>query len=228
MTPLRILSAGSTLHGVRALAAEATRAICCPLEITTDHGHNIRDALARGKANADVVLLPADMVAELSRQQQLRDAVALGSVGIGGAVPGGMPPPAIGTMDELRAALLAADNVMLTLAPTGDHLLRVISAMGLHERVAEKLLRFETATKLNEALASRADNAIGFAPETEIRASAGVTFIGSVPDEVQASLPYAAARLTGSTHAKALAFLEFLRAPAVRTAFAASGVRPAA
>jgi ABC-type molybdate transport system substrate-binding protein len=114
---------------------------------------------------------------------------------------------------------------MLTLAPTGDHLVRVISTMGLNDHIAKKLSRFETATKLNHALAGRTDRAIGFSPETEIRAGTGVTFIGSVPEEIQIALPYAAARLTNGVHPKATALLELLLRPPAKAAFAASGVR---
>lgn len=238
MPSLRILSAGSTLHGVRACAALAARtpgvapevALGGAFDVATDHGHNIRDALQRGEAGADVVLLPADMIDALAAKNLLRDSVLLGTVGIGGAVRAGSRAPDIATMDALRAALIAADAVLLTRAPTGDHLLDVIATLGLADVVAAKLERFATSTRLNAALAQRSDNALGFGPETEIRAgqdvAGGVVWVGDVPDEIQIALPYAAAMLTRAREiATARAFLNFLATAPAREAFAKTGVR---
>ncbi len=225
---LRILSAGSTLHGLNACAELAARALGTDLVIATDHGHNILDAAKRGAANADVVLLPADMVDELAGKNLVRDPVALGAVGIGGVVRAGVHAPDISSMVALRVALVAADAVLLTRAPTGDNLLEVIARLGLRDEIGAKLLRFDTASKLNVHLAARKDRALGFSPETEIRAGEGVAWIGEVPAEIQIALPYAAAMVAGTAAPEAARrFLDFLRTPAAREAFARSGVRAA-
>lgn len=226
MSPLRVLSADSTLHGLKACLSSAQQTIGTPIKLATDHGHNIRNAILQGGLNADIVLLPADMISELAANNIVGETVALGSVGIGGVVCAGVTHPAIGTMADLRAALVAADAILLTRAPTGDHLLNVIDQFGLRDVVAQKLLRFHTGTRLNHDLAGRNKNALGFAPETEIRASPGVAYVGDVPDEIQIALPYAAAALTAAaSSAAARAFLQFLKTPSARAAFAANGVR---
>ena len=226
MSHLRILSAGSTLHGVRACAALAAQTISAPIEVATDHGHNIRDALLRGQTKADVVLLPVDMAAILAAKGLVADTVALGTVGIGGVVREGSNVPQIATMDELRAALIEADTVLLTTGPTGEHLMKVIAKFAIADEVARKLSRFDTSTKLNIALAARSDHALGFGPETEIRAGIGVKWIGDVPDEIQVALPYAAAMVTGTTAVDAARrFLTFLETEDARAAFAKTGVR---
>lgn len=221
---LRILSAGSTLHGVRACAA--LPASPGPCEIATDHGHNIIEAVKRGDANADVVLLPADMTGTLASLGLVRGKAMLGTVGIGGVVREGSRVPDISTMEKLQAALRGADAVLLTRAPTGDHLLDVIARLGLADTVMPKLARFDTSTKLNLALAGRSDNALGFGPETEIRAGKGVQWIGDVPEEIQIALPYAAAMLTNTRQEDVAArFLAFLESAEARAAFAKTGVR---
>ena len=63
---LRVLSAGSTLHGLRACASLAAQAVGGKVAIATDHGHTIRDEVLSGTAQADVVLLPADMIDALA------------------------------------------------------------------------------------------------------------------------------------------------------------------
>ena len=222
--PLRILSAGSTLHGLEACADAAAQALGTTLTLATDHGHNIRDGILRGAIDADVVLLPADMVNALAARGLVGESTALGTVAIGGVVRSGATAPDIFTMAKLRLALLSAEAVLLTRAPTGEHLLRVIGKLGLQSAVAEKLVQFDTATKLNLDIATRDGAALGFGPETEIRAGKGVTWIGGVPEGIQIALPYKATVLTGAPE-EARGFLSFLQTSEARAAFAASGVR---
>ncbi|HVG51196.1 MAG TPA: substrate-binding domain-containing protein [Xanthobacteraceae bacterium] len=224
--PLRILSAGSTLHGLQACAELAAQALGGPLTLATDHGHNIREAVLRGDAAADVVLVPADMADALAAKGLVRETAPLGTVGIGGVVGNGGKPPGISTMAELREALLKAELVYLTRAPTGEHLFKVITELGLRDAMTQKLHAFDTAKKLIEDIAVRVQTALGFAPETEIRAAKGVTWVGDVPPEIQVALPYEAVMLKTAPDI-ARDFLSFLKTPAAEAAFAASGVRNA-
>jgi molybdate transport system substrate-binding protein len=125
-------------------------------------------------------------------------------------------------------ARAAADAVLLTRAPTGDHLVQAIARLGLAEAIPDKLRRFDTSTLLNRHLADRADTAaLGFGPVTEIKAwhGKGVAYAGAIPDEVQIVLPYEAALLMHTRareHARVL--LAFLATPAAREQFLASGM----
>jgi molybdate transport system substrate-binding protein len=228
MSTLRILSAGSTLHGVKACVALASGLPGMPPEIATDHGNTIRDAALRGEADADVVLLPVAAIDALIANGLAREKMMLGRVGIGGVVREGSPCPDIASMMRLRAAITSADAILLTRAPSGHHLMAVIAQLGLGDAVAPKLLRFETSAKLNLHLAGRSDRALGFGPETEIRAGHGVAWIGDIPAQIQVALPYAAAMLTRTTQPEAArAFLALLATGPARAAFVKSGVRPA-
>ena len=83
----------------------------------------------------------SDMIAALIAAA-LADAetvTAIGSVRIGAAVRADAPCLDVSTVAALRQTLTAADAVLLTLAPTGDHLLRVIARLGLTDAVAGKL-----------------------------------------------------------------------------------------
>jgi molybdate transport system substrate-binding protein len=229
MTSLKVLSAGSTLYGVRPCAELFTRDTGTAVEVATDHGHNIRLAALRGEADADLLLLPTDMIASLASAGHADDSsvVAIGAVRIGAAVREGAPRPDVTTMDALRRALVAADAVLLTLAPTGDHLMGVIARLDLAETVGGKLERFETATLLNRRLAVADPGAIGFAPATEIQCwhGKGVAWVGAIPDEIQIVLPYSAALLVRTQAAgQARALLAFLATPQARRHFLDSGV----
>ena len=98
----------------------------------------------------------------------------------------------IGRTLEPQRLAKEADAVLLTLAPTGDHLLAVIAGLGLTEAITGKLQRFDTATLLNRHLAEKAGaGTLGFGPSTEILAwrGKGVAWAGAIPDEVQVVLP---------------------------------------
>jgi molybdate transport system substrate-binding protein len=229
MTPLKVLSAGSTLYGMRPCAELFTRNTGIPVEVATDHGHNIHRAALRGEADADLVLLPTDMITSIA-SAGLADkpsVIAIGAVRIGAAVRAGAPRPDVSTMDALRRALVVADAVLLTLAPTGDHLMGVIARLGLADAVAAKLERFETATLLNRRLAAASTGAIGFAPATELQSwrGKGIAWAGAIPDEIQVVLPYSAAILARTRAAEqAHALLAFLATPPARRHFLDSGV----
>jgi molybdate transport system substrate-binding protein len=129
-------------------------------------------------------------------------------------------------MAALRQALVAADSVLLTLAPTGDHLMQVIARLGLTETIAGRLQRFATSALLNRYLVeSAAPNAIGFGPATEIKSCKGVAHAGAIPDEIQVVLPYSAAMLTRTqAPEQARALLDFLTTAEARRHFLVSGV----
>jgi len=186
------------------------------MDVTTDHGHTIRDAVLSGDTSADMVVLPVPMIDALAdRGFVAREGIAaLGSVGIGAVTRAGATLTAPDDMARLREALLAADAVFLTLAPTGEHLLNVIRELGLAQAVERKLRRFDKASHLNAALAaSMATRPLGFAPVTEILswhpeagfaannspAAGGIAFLGPVPDEIQDMVHYAAALRAGTT-----------------------------
>ena len=118
-------------------------------------------------------------------------------------------------MIEEEIAKLSADG------PTAEELDKAQKYL-----IGSYALRFDTSTKLNIHLASRTDHALGFGPETEIRAGEGVQWIGDVPKEIQIALPYVAAMVTGTQHeAAARKLLAFLEMAQVREVFANTGVK---
>jgi ABC-type molybdate transport system substrate-binding protein len=227
---VKVLSAGSTLHGLRPCAEIFARDSGILVDVATDHGHSIHHAVLRGEADADVMVLPSDMVAALLAVgfADAQTVIAVGNVRIGAAVRSDAPHLDVSTMTALRQALTAADAVLLTLAPTGDHLMQVIARLGLTEAIARKLQRFATSALLNRHLVESAGpGGIGFGPATEIKSwrEKGVAYAGAIPDEVQVVLPYSAAMLTRTqAPEQARALLDFLTTAEARRHFLVSGV----
>ena len=228
-TSLRVLAAGSALHGLHPAAAQFTQLSGIAVAVSTDHGHNIRKHALTGEAHADLVLVPTEWADEIvaAGRADKNTLLPIGSVRIGAVVKSAAPRPDVSTMDALRRALVAADAVLLTNAPTGDHLLTVIERMGLATTVAPKLKRFDTATLLNRHLADNGTaGALGFGPATEILAwrGKGVDWGGPIPEDIQIVLPYSAVMLSGAKAEPARRLLGFLGTPAARKHFLDSGV----
>ncbi len=230
--PLRILSAGSTVRGLRTLKAAIEDRIGCPVEIETDHAHHIIMTMGMGMGFgapvADAVLLPRDMIDALIFADRLTARVVdLGEVATSAVVCAGAPVPDVSTMDALREAVLRADRVLLTTAPSGKHMTHAIEALGVAAEVAPKIRRFDKSSEINAWLAQEKDTAaIGFGPTTEIAGVDGVTHAGLIAQEAQMVLPYAAAITRDvAEDPAAQAFLDFLADDEAREAFAATGVR---
>jgi molybdate transport system substrate-binding protein len=227
---IKVLTAGSTLPAMKLCTDFFSRSTGVAVSVATDHGHNIRAAVAKGAADADVIVIPTEWVNEaVAAGHANKDLlVSIGSVRIGAAMRDDSYRLNVASMDGLRSALTVAPHVLLTLAPTGDHLMKVIERMGLTATVAPKLKRFDTATQLNQHIAdNQSPGALGFGPTTEIIAwrGKGVMLIGTVPDEIQVVLPYHAAILTRTTSADfATIFLAYLATQPARQFFRDTGV----
>ncbi len=228
--PLRIASAGSTLFGARAAAAGHSGLNgAAEIAISTDHGHLLLERARNGQLDADIIILPSDMILDLAARG-LADAsnvVELGSVTIGAAVRQGALVPSVATTEDIKTTLLVAPEIVLTQAPTGEHLMRVIDHLGIMDNVKEKLKRFDKSVHVNAYLLDQPPGPLAFGPATEIIAWAdrGIVWCGPIAQPHQVALPYSAACLTGSSNKNAARdFLEFLKSALARACFAATGV----
>jgi molybdate transport system substrate-binding protein len=225
--PLRVLAAGSAIRALRMLAPACETAIGGALEIATDHGHNILARMSAGENIADVLLLPIAMIDELTAQGALAPPrLALGEVATSAVICEGAPAPGVETLDGLRAALARASVILLTTAPSGEHMLRVIERLGLTREALRKTMRFDKSVQINDWLASARDlHALGFGPTTEIVGAPGVSHGGLVAEEAQMVLPYGAASTQAARDMPAAtAFLAFLGGDQARAAFIATGM----
>ncbi len=232
-TPLRIASAGSTVFGARAFidSPACRRSGFGPdnVSIHTDHGHLLYEHALSGSLEADIVMLPSDMIDALDSHGVVAHVpgVALGSVPIGAAVRTHDTPVRMDTMQMFGDALLAADKIILTLAPSGEHMMNVIAQAGLMDRVATEIKRFDKSAQVNACLTQERDHCIAFGPATEILAwrEKGIDWCGKIPETFQLSLPYAVAILMRASNAgKAQQFLPLLTSQEARDCFSHSGV----
>ena len=94
-TGLKVLSAGSTLHGMRPCADAFSLNTKIPVQLATDHGHSIHQAALRGEADADVILLPTHLIDDIvaAGPADKQTAIAIGAVRIGAVVRADAPRP---------------------------------------------------------------------------------------------------------------------------------------
>lgn len=228
--PLRVLTAGATREGLAACAGPFTRETGIAIAASTTHGHLIRERILAGEAEADVVLLPRHMIADLRKRGLTAAGVEaeIGTIPIGAAVRTGVPLPDVSTMAALETTLRRAASIVLTEAPSGIHMEALIDRLGLRAVLEPRIVRYDTGTMVNEHLAgSAASGEIAFGVATEILffRNRGVAYAGPLPEPVQMRHAYGAAALAGmSGIAEAARLLDYLGTPAARKAFAETGV----
>ena len=172
----------------------------------------------RDGVDTDVIVLTGSVMSQLAAEGLVDRAsiVPLGGVRLGVAVRPFDPDPDIANSDDLRSTLLSAETIFLpdpVKSTSGNHLMRVLDALGIAAAVQSKLRVFSTGGAAMAALAAeRSDRAsVGFTQVTEIVDMDGVRLTGFLPGEFDLTTDYVAAVSTASRHSPAaMAFLGFL------------------
>ncbi len=192
---LTILSGGAANGLVSALAARFKQETGADIDGTFGAVGAMRDKLVGG-ANADLLILTAALIAELTKAGHVvaSSAADLGAVATGVAVRSGDPAPAIGGADALRAALRAADSIYFPdprLATAGIHFAKVLERLGIADEVAPRLCTFPNGQTAMAALAAQpAGRPIGCTQITEILNTKGVSLVGDLPAEFALATVY--------------------------------------
>jgi molybdate transport system substrate-binding protein len=171
-------------------------------------------AIAGGET-ADVVILTDEGIAQLAAQGKLAGkAQALGRSGVGIAVRAGAPKPDIKTLDALKRALLAADSVAHSrMGASGLYFAGLLERLGLADRLKKRVIVEKGPVG---AAIARGEAEIGAQLLCELAPVPGIDIVGPLPPEVQNYNAFSAAVMKDSPQARA--FMDFLRADAVRTA----------
>ena len=189
----------------------------------------MKDKLLAG-APCDVMILTDALITQLTSGGHLRAGSArpLGVVKTGVAVKSGHTHPAVGTPDQLKAALLAATGIY-TADPVnstaGIHFMKVLKALGLEQAVASTLRPFPNGAAAMKALAaSNEAGLIGCTQNTEILYIDGVELIADLPKEFELATVYTAAIGTLAQSPEAAAqFIALLAGPEASAQRAAGG-----
>ncbi|MFL5289766.1 MAG: substrate-binding domain-containing protein [Rhodopila sp.] len=179
----------------------------------------------RGGETADVAILIAQGVEDLIREGIIhagsRAGVALSFVGI--AAKAGAPKPDIGTVDALKASLLAASCVAYSrIGASGLYFAELLKRLGIAEQVNSRALIVPSGLTAERLVSGEADLAVQ--QISELMVVPGIEVVGPLPSAVQTVATFSGGLLTDRPEAAAL--LRFLASPLAAPALRASGLEP--
>jgi molybdate transport system substrate-binding protein len=199
MTRLALLSGGAAQGLVAALAPAFEAETGCRIE--GEFGAvGAMAAKLRAGAPADLLILAAALIAELTREGRVAEGSAadVGTVLTAVAVRAGEAAPPIADGDALRAALLAADAIYFPdprQATAGIHFAKVLEKLG----IGANLRPFPNgATAMREMVKSSEARVVGCTQVTEITNTPGAKLVGPLPAQLQLATIYTAGVCAGA------------------------------
>ncbi len=194
-----------------------------------DSPESIPARLARGEA-ADVVILDGGAADELGRRGLVRadSKVVLARSLIGMVVRAGAAKPDIGSVEALRNALLAAKSIAYSDSGSGTYLsTRLFPKLGIADQIAGKSrkVRGPPSGEPVAQVVARGEAEIGFQQVSELIHVPGITFVGTIPAEVQPMFSFAGALASTVRQAEAAgALIGFLASAEAAPALAKAGL----
>ena len=149
---------------------------------------------------------------------------------IGMVVRAGAPKPDIGSVDAFRRTLLDAKSIAYSDSASGIYLSTTLFAkLGVAEQVMGKArkIRGPPSGEQVATVVARGEAEIGFQQVSELIDVPGVSFVGTIPAELQQELVFTAATAADTREADAAkAFVDYLKTPAATATIKAGGMTP--
>jgi molybdate transport system substrate-binding protein len=228
---LRVLAAGATESTLRAVATDFERRSGHRLQLSFGGVGQLRDRLSRGEP-ADLVVVTPAILDELQSKALVGVAsrVDLGRVGGGIAVRAGEPRPSVGSPEELKRALLAADEIYFpdpAGTTAGAYFLSVADRLGIGEDVRRKARTAPGGKQAMQLMARSRARAIGVTQVSEILSVEDVVLVGPYPAPLQKQTTYSGVvTLRAAQPAAAEQLLRFLASPEGQARFRKAGFEP--
>ncbi|NKE43603.1 ABC transporter substrate-binding protein [Roseomonas frigidaquae] len=178
---------------------------------------------------ADVLVLIKASMDELVAQGKVDPAtrVEVAHSRLGLAAARGAALPAIGSVEEFKAALLQARSIAYSRAgASGIHFEKVIDQLGIGDAVRSRATVIPAGFTAEKLVTGEADLAVQ--QVSELLVVPGIEVVGKFPEAFQQVSSFSAAVMPQSPNrAAAEAFLAALNAEGAKAAYLASGVDPA-
>jgi len=190
----------------------------------------IRQRLAAGE-RADVVVLTSDAVEAFDRSGALAASAPVAATRTGVAIRAGAAVPAVATIEQFRAALLAARSIAYTDPRTGGafgtYFAGELARMGIAEAVNAKAVLRRGSHEIVKGVAS-GEAELGVTFISTIVSTPGVEVAGPLPPPLTGTEPFSAGVLADSpARDAALAFMRALRSGEARAVWTALGFEAA-
>jgi molybdate transport system substrate-binding protein len=187
--------------------------------------------LARGEA-ADVVILDGGAADELAKRDLVRadSKIEFARSLIGMVVRTGTEKPDIGSVETLRSTLLAAKSIAYSDSGSGTYLATTLfPKLGIAEQIAGKSrkVRGPPSGEPVAAVVARGEAEIGFQQVSELIRVPGVSFVGTLPADVQPGFSFAGALTRNVQQPEAAgALLRFLASAEAAPVISKAGLMP--
>jgi molybdate transport system substrate-binding protein len=219
-------------NGVKAVTAElipaAERKIGFTVDVDYASTNMLMDKIVGGETG-DLAVLSAEavdgLIASGVLQKGSRFDLAKSSIGV--AIRRGVVAPDIGSVEALKATLLAAKSVMYSKTGiSGVYMPKLIEKLGLTAEIAPKAKNPSYGT-VGEALA-RGEAEIALQQISELLPVPGIKVVGPLPAEVQLVTVFSAGIFCAATEPRAARMLvERLTTNAARDVYTSKGLEPA-
>jgi molybdate transport system substrate-binding protein len=196
-----------------------------------DSPEAIPTRLARGET-ADVVILDGGAADELGRRGLVRadSKIEFARSLIGMVVRAGAAKPDIGNVEALRSTLLAAKSIAYSDSGSGTYLsTKLFPKLGIADQIAGKSrkVRGPPSGESVAEVVARGEAEIGFQQVSELIHVPGITFVGTIPAEVQPIFSFAGALTSTAREPEAArALINFLASPDAASVISEAGLVP--
>lgn len=230
---LNVLAAGATESTVRDMVGIFEKESGHTVKLTYGAVGLLRDKIYAGEP-ADLTIVTPIIIEQLQAESLVRPDTRkdLGRVGGGIAVRRGAPRPAVGTPEELKQAVLAAEEVYYAdpaTATAGAYFLKVADRLGVGDAARKKGRTAAGGKEAMELMAKSTATTLGLTQISEILSVKEVMLVGPYPGDLQNMTTYTGIVLTRTPHPEAAqAFLRFLTSPPVQARFKQAGFDPPA
>ena len=184
---------------------------------------------------ADVVVIPQQGIDGFVKDGKAvaGNVTVLARSGIVVAVRKGAPKPDIASPDALKRTLLAAKSISYVDPASGGasgiHFAKVLDRLGIANEMKSKTVFPNPKTPAEVgALVANGEAEIGVHIIVELISVAGIEIVGPLPGDLQDTIVFSAAIMTGAKDiAAAKALVDFLRTPEAAAVVKAKGMEPA-
>ena len=179
---------------------------------------------------ADVVILASDALERLIANGQViaGSRVDLANSLIGMAVRSGTAAPDISTVEAFERTLLDAESIAYSASASGTYpSTELFPRLGIADRIKDRSIRV-VGERVGSVVA-RGEAQIGFQQVSELLPIEGITYVGTIPAEVQKVTTFSAGIATGARdEERARSLIEFLASTEAAPVVARTGMEPRA
>jgi molybdate transport system substrate-binding protein len=228
MSELHVTAAGAYEHVLNVLIPAFSREANCTVHLTVANAAGVIQRIEAREA-ADAVFSSAAGIAQLvaAGLADAKTQAEVGRVGLGIAVPPGLPLPDLSNGAAVRDALMSAKRVAF-IDPkgggtSGPFIAKLFERLGIAEQMTASGVVCKTGRDVVRAVAS-GEATLGLTQATELIGAKGTQFAGYLPADVQVVTVYAGTVANSAQEPDLAArFIQFIKGPVGAEQFVKAG-----